>query len=87
MLLCMCCSYVVAGMYITGVLLLHSPVAVPVVRVVSLAMWVAVLSLWNVAIYTLTVTHHNVKYRARLKSDRSPAGSDRVRQKGLGFNL
>jgi hypothetical protein len=29
----------------------------------------------------------HVKYRARLKSDRSPVGSDRVRQKGLGFNL
>jgi hypothetical protein len=29
----------------------------------------------------------NVKYRARLKSNRSLAGSDRVRQKGLGFNL
>jgi hypothetical protein len=29
----------------------------------------------------------SVKYRARLKSDRSPAGSDGVRQKGLGFNL
>jgi hypothetical protein len=28
-----------------------------------------------------------VKYRARLKSDRSPVGSDGVRQKGLGFNL
>jgi hypothetical protein len=30
---------------------------------------------------------YTVKYRARLKSDRSPVGSDRVRQKGLGFNL
>jgi hypothetical protein len=30
---------------------------------------------------------YTVKYRARLKSDRSPAGSDGVRQKGLGFNL
>jgi hypothetical protein len=29
----------------------------------------------------------DVNYRARLKSDRSPAGSDGVRQKGLGFNL
>jgi hypothetical protein len=29
----------------------------------------------------------HVKYRARLKSDRSPAGSDGVIQKGLGFNL
>jgi hypothetical protein len=28
-----------------------------------------------------------VKYRARLKSNRGPTGSDRVRQKGLGFNL
>jgi hypothetical protein len=28
-----------------------------------------------------------VKYCARLKSDRSPTGSDGVRQKGLGFNL
>jgi hypothetical protein len=33
------------------------------------------------------LTGGNVKYRARLKSDRSPAGSDRVRRKGLGFNL
>jgi hypothetical protein len=30
---------------------------------------------------------YTVKYRARLKSDWSPAGSDGVRQKGLGFNL
>jgi hypothetical protein len=30
---------------------------------------------------------YTVKYRARLKSDRSLAGSDGVRQKGLGFNL
>jgi hypothetical protein len=30
---------------------------------------------------------YTVKYHARLKSDQSPAGSDRVRQKGLGFNL
>jgi hypothetical protein len=30
---------------------------------------------------------YTVKYRARLKSDQSPAGSDGVRQKGLGFNL
>jgi hypothetical protein len=30
---------------------------------------------------------YTVKYHARLKSDRSPAGSDGVRQKGLGFNL
>jgi hypothetical protein len=30
---------------------------------------------------------YTVKYHARLKSDRSPAGSNRVRQKGLGFNL
>jgi hypothetical protein len=29
----------------------------------------------------------SVKYHARLKSNQSPAGSDRVRQKGLGFNL
>jgi hypothetical protein len=29
----------------------------------------------------------SVKYHARLESDRSPAGSDKVRQKGLGFNL
>jgi hypothetical protein len=28
-----------------------------------------------------------VKYCARLKSDWSPAGSDEVRWKGLGFNL
>jgi hypothetical protein len=30
---------------------------------------------------------YTVKYHARLKSDRSPVGSDGVRQKGLGFNL
>jgi hypothetical protein len=30
---------------------------------------------------------YTVEYHARLKSDRSPAGSDGVRQKGLGFNL
>jgi hypothetical protein len=30
---------------------------------------------------------YTVKYHARLKSDQSPTGSDRVRQKGLGFNL
>jgi hypothetical protein len=30
---------------------------------------------------------YTVKYHARLKSDRSPTGSDGVRQKGLGFNL
>jgi hypothetical protein len=34
-----------------------------------------------------TLAEHLVKYRARLKSDQSPAGSDGVRQKGLGFNL
>jgi hypothetical protein len=32
-------------------------------------------------------TMETFKYCARLKSDQSPAGSDRVRQKGLGFNL
>jgi hypothetical protein len=30
---------------------------------------------------------YTVKYHGRLKSDRSPGGSDGVRQKGLGFNL
>jgi hypothetical protein len=30
---------------------------------------------------------YTVKYQARLKSKWSPTGSDRVRQKGLGFNL
>jgi hypothetical protein len=30
---------------------------------------------------------YTVKYRARLESNRSPVGSNGVRQKGLGFNL
>jgi hypothetical protein len=36
---------------------------------------------------SLTTERSCVKYCARLKSDWSPAGSDGVRQKGLGFNL
>jgi hypothetical protein len=45
-------------------------------------------SVWHLFHFLMHCAFPNiVKYRARLKSDWSLAGSDGVRQKGLGFNL